>query len=36
MIGKQAPSFYRYKIGDFEVTAISDGTIVTPRPTIMF
>lgn len=23
--GKQAPSFYRYKIGDIEVTAISDG-----------
>jgi len=32
LIGKQAPSFYRYKIGDFEVTAISDGTTVTPRP----
>lgn len=24
--GKQAPSFYRYKIGDIEVTAIADGT----------
>ena len=24
--GKQAPSFYRYKVGDIEVTAISDGT----------
>lgn len=25
-VGKQAPSFYRYKIGDIEVTAIADGT----------
>lgn len=24
-IGKQAPSFYRYKVGDFEVTVVSDG-----------
>lgn len=24
--GKQAPGFYRYKIGDIEVTAIADGT----------
>jgi glyoxylase-like metal-dependent hydrolase (beta-lactamase superfamily II) len=24
--GKQAPSFYRYKVGSFEVTAISDGS----------
>ncbi len=23
--GKQAPGFYRYKIGDFEITAIHDG-----------
>src|SRR5688572_21971942 len=25
MSGKQAPSFYRYKIGDLEITVISDG-----------
>jgi glyoxylase-like metal-dependent hydrolase (beta-lactamase superfamily II) len=24
-VGKQAPGFYRFKIGDFEVTAIHDG-----------
>ena len=30
--GKQAPGFYRYKVGDFEVTAVTDGTTVTPRP----
>jgi glyoxylase-like metal-dependent hydrolase (beta-lactamase superfamily II) len=24
--GKQAPSFYRYKVGSFEVTAVSDGS----------
>ena len=24
-IGKQAPSYYRYKIGSYEVTVISDG-----------
>jgi len=25
MSGKQAPGFYRYKIGDYEITAINDG-----------
>jgi glyoxylase-like metal-dependent hydrolase (beta-lactamase superfamily II) len=25
MVGKQGPSFYRYKIGDFEVTALNEG-----------
>jgi glyoxylase-like metal-dependent hydrolase (beta-lactamase superfamily II) len=25
MVGKQGPSFYRYKVGDFEVTALSEG-----------
>src|SRR6185295_5087452 len=28
--GKQAPEFYRYKVGNFELTAISDG--VWQRP----
>ncbi len=26
--GKQAPGFYRYKLGDFEITVISDGVWV--------
>jgi glyoxylase-like metal-dependent hydrolase (beta-lactamase superfamily II) len=25
-VGKQGPGFYRFKIGDFELTAINDGT----------
>jgi hypothetical protein len=24
--GKQAPGFYRYKVGDFEITVVNDGT----------
>jgi len=31
-VGKQAPGFYRYKVGDFEVTVVTDGTTVTPLP----
>jgi glyoxylase-like metal-dependent hydrolase (beta-lactamase superfamily II) len=27
MIGKQGPSFYRYKVGDFEVTALNEGIV---------
>jgi glyoxylase-like metal-dependent hydrolase (beta-lactamase superfamily II) len=30
--GKQAPSFYRLKVGDFEVTQISDGVAVGQIP----
>src|ERR1044072_2241236 len=30
--GKQAPSFYRYKVGDFEVTQIADGARTFPMP----
>jgi glyoxylase-like metal-dependent hydrolase (beta-lactamase superfamily II) len=30
MSGKQAPGFYRYKVGDFEVTVIADGVRPTP------
>ena len=30
--GKQAPGFYRYKIGDIEVTAVTDGANVFPLP----
>ncbi|WP_072385497.1 MBL fold metallo-hydrolase [Hyphomicrobium sp. CS1BSMeth3] len=29
-IGKQAPGFYRYRHGDFEVTAVTDGAIRQP------
>lgn len=31
-IGKQAPSFYRYKVGAHEVTVVADGVTSTPRP----
>src|SRR5262245_13150581 len=30
--GKQAPNFYRSKIGDFEVTVVSDGARAVPLP----
>ncbi len=30
--GKQAPGFYRYKVGTHEVTVVTDGVTVTPRP----
>jgi glyoxylase-like metal-dependent hydrolase (beta-lactamase superfamily II) len=30
--GKQAPSYYRTKVGDFEVTVYSDGVRVAPMP----
>lgn len=29
-IGKQSPGFYRYRLGDFEVTAVTDGAIRQP------
>ena len=32
MADKQAPSFYRYKVGDFEVTQIADGARTFPMP----
>src|ERR1700752_2520890 len=28
--GKQAPGFYRYKVGDFEVTVVIDGALAFP------
>src|SRR5687768_4857014 len=31
-IGKQAPNFYRYKVGDFEVSVVSDGVIKLKLP----
>ncbi|MFT4116558.1 MBL fold metallo-hydrolase [Bradyrhizobium sp.] len=30
LAGKQAPGFYRYKVGDFEVSVISDGAVQFP------
>ncbi len=30
--GKQAPGYYRYKVGDFELTQISDGGRTFPMP----
>ncbi len=30
MSGKQAPGWYRYKVGSFEVTAVTDGVRPTP------
>jgi glyoxylase-like metal-dependent hydrolase (beta-lactamase superfamily II) len=29
-VGKQAPAFYRFKVGDFEVTALNDGIVTAP------
>ena len=31
-IGQQAPGFYRYKLGSFEVTVVTDGVNVFPLP----
>ena len=30
--GKQAPGFYRYKVGDYEITQIADGARTFPMP----
>jgi glyoxylase-like metal-dependent hydrolase (beta-lactamase superfamily II) len=30
--GKQAPGFYRYKVGDYEVNVITDGATTFPLP----
>jgi glyoxylase-like metal-dependent hydrolase (beta-lactamase superfamily II) len=32
LVGKQAPSFYRYKLGDDEITVIHDGARTFPMP----
>ena len=29
-IGKQAPGFYRYKVGSFECTSVNDGALTYP------
>lgn len=31
-IGKQVPSIYRYKLGEFEITVLSDGALKAPKP----
>ena len=31
-VGKQAPGFYRYKVGSIEMTVISDGARTAPVP----
>jgi glyoxylase-like metal-dependent hydrolase (beta-lactamase superfamily II) len=33
--GKQGPSFYRYKVGDFEVTALNEGVVRNATPANM-
>ncbi|MBN8944132.1 MAG: MBL fold metallo-hydrolase [Rhizobiales bacterium] len=30
IVGKQAPGFYRYKVGAFEVTVVADGALAFP------
>src|ERR671932_1708430 len=30
--GRQAPGFYRYKVGSHEVTVVTDGANTFPRP----
>jgi len=32
IVGQQAPSFYRAKVGDFEITQIADGAATFPMP----
>jgi glyoxylase-like metal-dependent hydrolase (beta-lactamase superfamily II) len=29
-VGRQAPGFFRYKLGDFEITALHDGVVAAP------
>jgi glyoxylase-like metal-dependent hydrolase (beta-lactamase superfamily II) len=35
MVGKQAPAFYRFKVGEFEVTTLHDGLIKVANPNTM-
>lgn len=30
--GKQAPGYYRYKVGDFEISVVTDGVVTLPLP----
>jgi hypothetical protein len=31
-VGKQAPGFYRYKVGSYEITVVTDGARSFPLP----
>ncbi len=35
MAKTQAPGFYRFMLGDFEITTLSDGTVALPMNTLM-
>ena len=35
MVKTQAPGYYRMMLGDFEVTAISDGTVKLPMKDLL-
>ena len=35
MVKTQAPGYYRMMLGDFEVTALSDGTVQLPMPKLL-
>ena len=35
MVKRQAPGYYRMMLGDFEVTAISDGTVDLPMTKLL-
>ncbi|MFZ3210682.1 MAG: hypothetical protein WA188_04140, partial [Terriglobales bacterium] len=32
LAGTQAPGFYRYKVGDFEISVVTDGAATFPLP----
>lgn len=34
-VGTQAPGYYRMKLGDFEITALTDGTLMVPVSKIL-
>ena len=36
MVGTQAPAFYRFRIGDFEGTVVSDGAVPLGKPEDVF
>ena len=35
MVKKSAPGYYRIMLGDFEVTALSDGTVPLPMDKLL-
>jgi len=35
MVGTQAPGYFRFQLGDFEVTALNDGVIPYPTKTVL-